>query len=192
MSNGRKVSTDALETLGTIIDHTQKRDAIHLAVLPVVAGERLRAGEDIRVENGVAMSANRPDSTGIVDPFLTVNAKIGDRFWMVLYPRMVTSLRHVWSHPAFADDDTAAVPSSTNAPARSVSQDWVAALAARLGVSSAGLMEAAEKYQSHGTYWRGGSNFEGETIPEEFWTHYEIVTGKSVGDDRESFLSCSC
>jgi len=30
MSNARKVSTDALETLGQIIDETQKRDAIHI------------------------------------------------------------------------------------------------------------------------------------------------------------------
>ena len=41
-SDKRSVATDALETLGTIIDDTQKRDAIHLAVEPVVAGERLQ------------------------------------------------------------------------------------------------------------------------------------------------------
>lgn len=40
MSDKRSVATDALETLGTIIDDKQKRDAIHLAVEPVVAGER--------------------------------------------------------------------------------------------------------------------------------------------------------
>ena len=31
MSDTRKVSTDALETLGTIIDETAGRDAIHMA-----------------------------------------------------------------------------------------------------------------------------------------------------------------
>lgn len=31
MNDKRSVFTDALETLGTIIDDTQKRDAIHLA-----------------------------------------------------------------------------------------------------------------------------------------------------------------
>lgn len=35
----RSVSTDALETLGTIIDDRAGRDAIHLAVEPVHAGE---------------------------------------------------------------------------------------------------------------------------------------------------------
>jgi hypothetical protein len=45
MSNARSVATDALATLGTIIDDTQKRDAIHIAVEPVIAGERLRPGD---------------------------------------------------------------------------------------------------------------------------------------------------
>ncbi len=35
MSDKRSVATDALATLGTIIDETAKRDAIHLAVIPM-------------------------------------------------------------------------------------------------------------------------------------------------------------
>ena len=37
MSDKRKVSTDALETLGTLIGSDEKRDAIHLAVIPCEA-----------------------------------------------------------------------------------------------------------------------------------------------------------
>ena len=38
MSDKRSVATDALETLGTIIDETAKRDAIHLAVIQAAMG----------------------------------------------------------------------------------------------------------------------------------------------------------
>lgn len=43
-ADNRKVTTDALETLGTIIGTSEGRDAIHLAVEPVEAGERLSPG----------------------------------------------------------------------------------------------------------------------------------------------------
>jgi hypothetical protein len=41
-ADNRPVATDALATLGTIIDKTAARDAIHLAVEPVVAAHTLR------------------------------------------------------------------------------------------------------------------------------------------------------
>lgn len=73
----RSVSTDALETLGTIIDETQKRDAIHIAVEPVKAGEHLQPGDHITVVNGVATKAPKEKALGIVDPYLEVNVKKG-------------------------------------------------------------------------------------------------------------------
>jgi len=60
MSNGRKVSTDALETLGTIIDDTQKRDAINIAVLPIVAAERLLPAQHIGLVEGGAGDSEKP------------------------------------------------------------------------------------------------------------------------------------
>ncbi len=47
MSEDRSVHTDALHTLGSIIGESEKRDAIHLAVEPVVAGERLTPGQNV-------------------------------------------------------------------------------------------------------------------------------------------------
>lgn len=101
----RTVSTDALDTLGTIHTKPEKRDAIHLAVEPVTASEDLYPGQHIVVDTaGNALPAVPGEGLGIVDPFLRTRVKRGERFWFVMYPRQVHSLRHVWSHPAFADE----------------------------------------------------------------------------------------
>lgn len=107
MSHGDKRTphTDALETLGTIHTHDEFRDAIHLAVEPVEAGEDLAVGQRITYVNGKAFGLRKGEEPiGIVDPFLTTQVKAGQKFWLVVLPRMITSLRHVWSHPAFPDE----------------------------------------------------------------------------------------
>ena len=109
----RSPSTDALETLGMIHFKPEHRDAIHLAVEPVEAGENLNIGEMIGIVEGRAFPTGSkvrklPNGEyvivpyhGIVDPFLPKGPKEGERFWFVMAPRMVTSLRHVWEHPDF-------------------------------------------------------------------------------------------
>lgn len=98
----RTVSTDALETLGTIIGENEKRDAIHLAVLPVVAMHKMHAGDHVGMVDGGA-SSRAPSLIGIVDPFLKNAVQEGERFWLVIYPRKINSLRHVWTHPDVDD-----------------------------------------------------------------------------------------
>ena len=102
----RSVSTDALETLGTIHTRKERRDAIHLAVEQVTCGLlQLYPGQHILInEKGEAIGVEPGKGMGIVDPFLTSAVTPGDRFWFVMYPRQVHSLRHVWSHPAFPDE----------------------------------------------------------------------------------------
>lgn len=102
----RSVHTDALSTLGKIIGAEEKRDAIHLAVEPVIAGHPLIPGQEI----GIKYVDNQPTAyssgvklTGIVDPFLKVPVVTGERCWMILFPRQIASLRHVWSHPDFRE-----------------------------------------------------------------------------------------
>lgn len=106
----RTPSTDALETLGMIHFKPEHRDAIHLAVEPVKAFCLLKPGERIGIVDGVAypsgynFNESKIPYHGIVDPFLPAPAKAGESFWFVMAPRMVTSLRHVWSHPEFPDE----------------------------------------------------------------------------------------
>lgn len=108
MSDKRSVHTDALRTLGTILDPadaSNKRDAIHIAVEPVIAKTRLRRGDTIELINGEAWPADAKRATGIVDPFLeNYMVEPGEKFWMLVKPRTITSLRHVWSHPAFPEE----------------------------------------------------------------------------------------
>ncbi|MFO0822607.1 MAG: hypothetical protein U0792_05710 [Gemmataceae bacterium] len=43
---------------------------------------------------------------GIVDPFLREAVRPGQRFWLFMYPNTVTTLRHEWTHPAYATTST--------------------------------------------------------------------------------------
>ncbi len=185
----RSVSTDALETLGTVIGPNEKRDAIHIAVLPVVAGARLYPGQAI---NATADGIATPDSNGlgIVDPFLASVVQPEQRFWMLLRPRLVTSLRHVWSHPAFADElGTGQADVADKAAARA----QLEAIAQGCNATVEEMIAGANEHLDHGEYMCEGGRWEGICTPEEFWPAFETFTGRKVpADDRENFFSCSC
>ena len=202
MSNGdkRSVSTDALETLGTIIGEGAGRDAIHLAVEPVVAGETLFPGAHVYLRDGLAwhftQHAMGEDTTrkslGIVDPFLGEDVLVGERFWLVVYPRQITSLRHVWTHPAFPNSEVKIVQNV------SADEQWIHDFAARLDQTYNALMGAAERWLAAGK-WDGYTYDNSETYKDyydqfpEFWEHYAVVTGSDIPDGkRESFFTCSC
>jgi hypothetical protein len=185
MSN-RKVSTDALETLGTIIDETQKRDAIHLAVEPVEAAVRLYPGQAIDVKGGRAVVPADGKGLGIVDPFLSGPVQPGQRFWFVMYPRMVTSLRHVWSHPAFSDEVSTASPDGDSVMV-------IRNMADGAGITYQEMLDAAADYVQSGAYMSGGSEYEGLYCDDDFWDAYEKVTGTRVRDEkRGGVFSCAC
>ena len=112
----RSVHTDALETLGMIHDREEHRDAIHLGVEPVEAGEHINPSEDIGIgPDGKAYCAvdsnvySNIKALGIADPFITRSINPGEKFWLVVYPRKITSLRHVWTHNDFDSESTETV-----------------------------------------------------------------------------------
>lgn len=186
----RKVTTDALETLGTIHKTEQRRDAIHLAVEPVEAAEKLWPGQHIMIDDGRASKADKDGKgLGIVDPFLLGPVMPGERFWFVMYPRMVHSLRHVWTHPAFADEPIALSATA----AKRASEQVLDKVADDAGLSRAALIEGAIDYVDNGEYLIQGGKWEGFSIPDDFWTHFEVVTGRKVPEEnRGNFFSCSC
>ena len=91
--------------LGQLIeDGDRRRDAIHIAVAPVTATERLAPGQHVGLvrEGNLELVGPCDCHIGIVDPFLTKEVEPGQRFWLLLYPGTVTGLRHIWTHPVFA------------------------------------------------------------------------------------------
>ncbi len=94
-------------SIGKLIGPEHKRDAIHMALAPVVSNYyQIRPGMHIgfAVEGNYELVTPHPFDAkmlGIADPFLDKAVLKGDRFWMFLYPQTITSLRHEWAHTAF-------------------------------------------------------------------------------------------
>lgn len=171
--------------VGSLITGEAKRDAFHVAVAPVTANERLAPGQDV----GFAKEDNRelvgPSNKplGIVDPLLRNIVQPGEKFYLWIYPNTVTSLRHEWTHPSFDNKTT-----------KDKSIKWLQNHAEEIDITYSTLLRAAENYITYGEYttqygretWRDGFN------AEEFWKHYEIVTGETVKDHEAHIFSCSC
>lgn len=107
-------SKDALDTIGTVLTQDEGRDAVHVAVICCEAAEELRGGDEVvlmglankgRSGPPLVCSPNPQDTVlGIVDPFIKTDLELGDLFWVFLMPRTITGLKHVWSHPAFPEE----------------------------------------------------------------------------------------
>jgi len=202
----RTVATDALETLGMILAEGQKRDAIHLAVEPVVAEMHLRPGDHIRIANGFAHRTEVGKGHGIVDPFLIHDVRKGERFWFVMYPRQVHSLRHVWTHPDFPDEPGTSAATPAPAPpaiSKEESKAWLQAFCATSDCPAfSTVMELLETGNvcSEGEDVCGhmdeeylhfsGLDAHGE-IPPEFWVHAENLLGRKL-QHHPTYFSCSC
>lgn len=81
---------ETLDMLGKIISSDSKRDAVHIAVIPMLAVREMQPGEHT--------------VNGVCDPFLEEPVKPGEWYWLLLWPKSITSLRHVFSHPSFPDE----------------------------------------------------------------------------------------
>lgn len=178
--------------LGKIIEGTQQRDAIHIAVAPVVASERLVPGAHIGFigKDTELVGVRSTKLLGIVDPFLTAIVEREQRFWMFLYPQTITSLRHDWTHPAF-------VPVAESlAPSKAESEQWLRKFAADVDVTYGQLLDAAKTARERG--YGTVLNYDTPSVvyekQAEAWRHYEIVTGETITDeDREApMFSCAC
>lgn len=84
--------------LGEIIKAGLSRDAIHCAVIPVMASEGINPGDHVGIRRGTDISS-RDNPIGIVDPFIRRRVLRGEWFYLILYPGTTINLRHEWDHP---------------------------------------------------------------------------------------------
>jgi len=117
--------------LGQLITGEAGRDAIHVAVAPVIAAETLAPGMHIGFVSGnTEIVGTFCEPIGIVDPFFKGTILKGQKFYMYLYPQSITSLRHEWTHPAF---EPGYVPPPKVDTSKTVAEEWLRDFFERLG-----------------------------------------------------------
>jgi hypothetical protein len=201
----RSTHTDALASLGTIIGSGEKRDAIHIAVEPAQAVHTLHPGDHVGRHNdgGIDGYGFSDQPLGIVDPFLEGEVKAGEWFWLLVYPRQITSLRHVWEHPSFAAERNVSPLRAGWKVTPAESELWLRHFCETSDCpgfeSVMRAIEGDHDDREDGYYNTsldeealhfGGSDAHGE-IPPEFWDHYKNFTGKEPRA-RAKYFSCSC
>lgn len=177
--------------LGKLIEGEAERDAVHVAVVPLIASCDLYPGCSFKLKVGShteAVETDRPsDAIGIVDPFLTDYVKRGKKFWGFLFPNTVTGMRHHWEHPAFGP-----------LPTYSESELWLRQFAERWNFDFDQLIEAGvgpadmigDRYVvAHG---RNCSRYDLGEDYELFWKHLEKYIGKKFSKSHREKMSWSC
>lgn len=183
--------------IGNVITTHQEKDAIHIAIVPVVIGENMFPGtpivlaEDFK-ETGRVIRAVDKLPIGVIDPFYYDEFREAQRAWLFLNPGSIISLRHEWTHPLLVDDET-----------RNKSEKWLRDFCESHDCPRYETVMRAvqDDFDSDDDYGRSGYidedylHFSGRDahgkIPSEFWDHVEIVLGKRV-DYKPKYFSCSC
>lgn len=172
--------------LGEQPPENAKRDAIHLAVIRMIAPCMLEPGQKLQY--------------GIVDPFLENSVMKDEPFWLCLYQNTVTGMRHNWEHPAFGEDDT--VKSVSKEESEKWLREWCETHDAPDYDTVMEIIQGTlpngpinEYYSTRYDYdWdyivTYGSDAHAK-IPPEFWDHVKNVIGKEP-KYRSGYFSCSC
>lgn len=194
----------ALETLGTIdIPETAGRDAIHIAVVSAVAESKVYPGQHVG-KDGDPFSEK---TVGIVDPYLKAPVYPGQRFWILLYPRTITGLRHVWTHPDFEDESGRNVQIIEK---EVQVNEWGVRVTPEVEKARDTILEIME-YAGAGSRYKdfvdtvmNGVGYDDEyltiygveargDIPHNLWDAIEIVTGKVLPEgEKPKYFACSC
>lgn len=188
------MATDTLK-LGNLVspENYGKRDAVHIAVAGVEAKETLKPGDHVNLSSdGKAVKHGK--SIGIVDPFLKRTVLKGDRFWLYLYPGSITSLEHKWSHPSFSNNVEEQKSNNSNSETwmrkwagEHMSEDYYGdsgKLSEDIAFSNAieaGHNLSVGPYESARDY-----------IDNEWWSHWEIITGCKRPPEDNRYFSCGC
>lgn len=200
--------------LGQLIVSNKEKDATHIAVVPLVAGDRFYPGDRFRVSHGtdIAMRHTDNDYIGVVDPFLSIRVEVGEKFWGFIKPGTVTGMRHEWKHPVFDKIINPVLDKINN------NKKLMAALESSNTVELDLNKRVAEEwirnfcdewYFDYDTLIKEASNPGGYIVADGidlhcagelgedhdlFWKHLETLTGKRFDDEHKQDFgwSCSC
>lgn len=183
--------------LGQLItEHGEQnqRDAIHIAVVPVIAGCDLLSGQHVSVSaDGLTALHNHGDAltVGIVDPYFPPGEVIrkGQTFWLCLYQGSVHTLRHEWTHPAFPS-----VAAAPDTDLKAVSEVWLRAFAMRIkpyDTPENAYVSFIKEIVADEIYFHGTDTDHSVAHDPELLRHVLAVTGCRINpDDIE--MRCSC
>lgn len=150
------------------------KDAIHIAVLSVTCNSPVNPGQNVGIEGENIISLNN-HFIRIVDPFLKEKVKPGKKFWLLLYPNTITSLRHEWTHPIFEKEE---------------SVKYLQNVADQLGVSYLTLISSLITDNYKGSFRININNTE---LEPEIWSHLKITTGVDIPEEKRiTFFKCAC
>jgi len=174
--------------LGKIITTEQQRDAIHIAIAPITVAHDMAPGTHVGLDSNGHATNRVEESIGVIDPFLESHALKGERCWLFLYPGTIKSLRHEWTHPAFTQE----APFN---PSKAVSEEWMRKWA--MAHMSGYYGGPKNEYDALAAAIRAGREHHvgpyedaRDYINDEWWNHWEIITGEK--GDRDEYFSCGC
>jgi hypothetical protein len=177
-------------------DFPQQRDAIHVAIIPVVAGENLDPGDKVVVTEGKAYR-EKGDYDGVVNPFYIGTTHSGRLFWLMLKPNTVRDMKHHWVSDKFPIEKNDVTPED--------SKVWLETYCKHNDCPNLNVIIEAIKGtldSSDREYYSWGAEYDSEyltffgwdahgKIPNEFWDHIENFIGEKV-PYRSEYFSCSC
>lgn len=202
---------DAIATMGTILpDDVDGRDAVHVAVVAVRAVEVMAPGTDVGIKldidsNFVEASKYYEPHVGIVDPYLDDLVYSGERFWCFLYPRTITGLRHIWTHPeldaVFTKKDEAISPPAVFNP-KDAAEKWLREFARTndcpgfesLVHEATKIIQSGNSYHDEEFMMIRDMDAHGD-IPREFWSRmYHYLELGDLPEDKQvpKYFTCSC
>lgn len=171
--------------LGELIEFPEERDAVHVAIAPVIAAEPLKPGTHVGFTDENRRVGKVRNPIGIADPFLKSVIAEGQEFWLLLYPNTITGMRHHWEHPAFKDTEKDKVE---------LAKLWLTDFADYLDMTYTQLMEALTNYVENGRGYTLGFDTPDRVYEDvdTMWTHYYCITGKLPPSEGDVIFRCAC
>lgn len=184
---------DILSKVGTLLDAHCERDAVHIAMMSVKAGERLKPGQRIGFIMGdFEHVGESSDPCGIVDPYLGDDVEIGQIFLMFMFPGSIVSIRHHWEHPAFNNEARAWMEDFVS-HINDEANEWVSR---HFELTVDEVLDIARKCLEDDDFYSYCLPFDTPdrcfTDIEQFWKCFEILTGKKVVDKEVTIFRCAC